>query len=476
MPQLLSEYFGVSPAALDELGVFDTFIDLDSQLHVDPHLLGDSEIPEMHEAAEAVIKHFEAIVILLRTSEKPEGPLWDEAKKRLRLKELRGVSLGYSKQNADGSAVGTGLAAALAERAYRIIKAGEQDPRIFELVGLFTEDYGPDRISDVALRIAEVPFAKYTQRAAALGIPTAPAVIRGITFQLPVHEHKGKQRHLIFVPKDVLRELPVALSYSEIAEVAQYNAAVRSKVNELFASVAQGARPSKADLWDRVSNDPELVKALVRAYHEVHGKPYDFVVDPAAEYGRVLNARELAAQHPLVLTKPTTGWTPEDALSAVVKICNHFKRLVEYNGLWDAFWIRNGALRSLSERAMQRIFFGIALTYCRDGNPDLDISPETNAGPGPVDFKFSHGAGAKVTVEMKKSNHGRLLHGYEKQLKRYNSAENTSASVFLIVRVGDDQTKIDAVLKAREDALNRNEQAPEVVIVDARPQQSASKG
>lgn len=124
---------------------------------------------------------------------------------------------------------------------------------------------------------------------------------------------------------------------------------------------------------------------------------------------------------------------------------------------------------------MQKIFFGIALTYLKDGKPDLDVSPETNAGPGPVDFKFSHGSKSKVTVEMKKSTHNRLLHGYETQLGQYNQAERTTESIFLIIRVTDDHNKIESVLRAREAALKRGEEAPEVVIVDARPQASASK-
>jgi hypothetical protein len=476
MPRLLSEYFSVTPAALDALGVFDAFIDLDSQLHVDPHLLVESAVPEMQEAQDAITKYFEDTVALLDLSESLTDPLWEEARKRLELSELKGVSLGFSKGGSDGSAVGPGLAGALAERAFRIVKAGEKNPRIFELVGLFTDDFGPDRISDVVLRIAELPFARYTARvAASLRLPTMRFSIGGEALDLPVYQRRGKQRPLYFVPKDVLRELPVALDRSEIASVAAYNRSVRQSLNELFAAVGRD-HPSKGAMWARVVQNPELMKALVQAYAVAGGSPYDFTLDPAAEYGRFLAARALAEKHPLDLAMPDLGWTPDLALQAVVAICEHFKRLVEANGLWDSFWIRRSKpAKALSERAMQRIFYGIALTYCREGKPDLDISPETNAGPGPVDFKFSHGGDVKVTVEMKKSNHGRLQHGYDTQLALYNRAERTATSIFLIMRIGDDATKIDGVLESRRSALRQGEIAPEVVIIDARPQESASK-
>ena len=478
MPRTLSEFFSVTPSDLDALGVFDAFIDLDSQLHVDPHLLSDSAVVEMQEAQEALTRYFDDTIALLELAEDYEDALWEQARKRLELSELKGVSLGFSKDDGDGSAVGPGLARALAERAFRIVKAGEKNTRIFELVGLFTDDFGPDRISDVVLRISQQSFAKYTARAAAsLGIATVKVSVGRGKFDLPVHYRKGKERPLIFVPKDVLRELPVALDRSEISSVAAYNQSVRDSLNELFASIGrEHSAPTKGDLWARVVQNPELMKALVQAYATAGGAPYDFTLDPAAEYGRFIAARTLAAKHPLNLVVPTSGWTADLALQAVIAICEHFKRLVEANGLWDSFWIRKSKpARSLTERAMQRIFYGIALTYCREGKPDLDISPETNAGPGPVDFKFSHGARVKVTVEMKKSNHGRLLHGYETQLALYNEAEQTATSVFLIVRIGDDAAKIESVLDARRKAIAQGRRAPAVVIIDARPQESASK-
>jgi len=476
MPIPISRLFNIPPEALDAAGVFDAFVDLDSQLHVDPHLLVESSAPEMHDARAALTRFFEELIVLLESCTTQEGALWGAVVRRLRLKELRGVSLGYSRGEGDGAAIGPGLAERLADRAYQIVRAGVKNPLIFELVGLFTEAFGPDRISDIVLRVAQVQFAKYSERIAlSLGIPTSQVTVDGQSVQLPFHTLSGRQSAIYLVPKDVLRELPVALSPEDITAVVAYNEAMRDKLNELFASVGVASRaPSKSELWDRIENDPDLLKVLLEAYVSAGGSPYDFALDPGAEARRFLAARALASQHPLKLSVPSSGWTPDSALVTVQTICEHFKNLVENNGLWDSFWISKKPAKTLTERAIQRIFFGIALTYCRDNSPDLDISPETNAGPGPVDFKFSHGS-IKVTLEMKKSSHGRLLHGYKTQLERYNAAENTNASIFLIVRVGDHVTAINNVLTERDSAMKAGQDAPVVIVVDARPQQSASK-
>jgi hypothetical protein len=472
----LSTFFNVAKEDLDAEGVFDAFIDLDSQLHVDPHLLDKSSASEMVEAAATLSTYFSDTIALIQTCSEKKGTLWNAVVTRLTFPELGGVSLGYSAADADGSAVGPVLAAILASRAFDIVKAGETNPRIFELVGLFTDDFGPDRISDVVLRICEKDFAKYTARVAAtLNLPVSSANVGGIAYSLPMRDAKPKAKPLFLVPKDVLRDLPVALDRSEIAAVAAYNNAIRQRINDLFASVGKDRAP-KETLWHRIKGEPKLMQALVEAYLAAGGSPYDFSLDPAAEGRRYIEAQQMAVQFPLKLEQPKGGWTPESALKAVLEISNHFKKLVEANGLWDSFWVRKKKpVKTLTEHAMQRIFLAITLTYCRGGSPDLDISPETNAGPGPVDFKFSHGAGVKVTLEMKKSNHERLVHGYETQLPLYNAAESTATSVFLVIRLSDDTDKIDRVKQLRTAALKRGEIAPEIVIVDARPQQSASK-
>ena len=64
-----------------------------------------------------------------------------------------------------------------------------------------------------------------------------------------------------------------------------------------------------------------------------------------------------------------------------------FKRLrhlVEDCGLCRIFWTDDGQRRD--ERFAQLPSFGIADSYCKAN--DIDLSPEVNAGRGPVDFKL----------------------------------------------------------------------------------------
>jgi hypothetical protein len=71
----------------------------------------------------------------------------------------------------------------------------------------------------------------------------------------------------------------------------------------------------------------------------------------------------------------------------------------ENNGLWKDFHNNDGTHKK--EAFAQRLFFAIAHSYCEAN--DLDISPESNSGSGPVDFKIGKGFSDKINIEMKLS-------------------------------------------------------------------------
>jgi hypothetical protein len=98
-----------------------------------------------------------------------------------------------------------------------------------------------------------------------------------------------------------------------------------------------------------------------------------------------------------------------------------------------------------------------------------------NAGNGPVDFKLSKGYVARILVEIKKSSNSDLLNGFEKQLPEYEKSEATFESIYLIVRVTESDSSINNVIALRAKKLAEGRKAPEIVVVDARKKESASK-
>lgn len=157
-----------------------------------------------------------------------------------------------------------------------------------------------------------------------------------------------------------------------------------------------------------------------------------------------------------------------DNLQVVETIIDNFKRQIEDNGMFKLLYeSRDKKLRH--ENSAQQLFFSVSQIFCLAN--DLDVSPETNSGIGSVDFKFSKGASSKINVEIKYSNHRGLKHGLETQLQKYDKAEQTSTSFYVVIQVDDKAKIIDDILEL-DKKLNPNNQ--KVRIIDGRFQKSAS--
>ena len=104
----------------------------------------------------------------------------------------------------------------------------------------------------------------------------------------------------------------------------------------------------------------------------------------------------------------------------------------------------------------------------------MNLSREPNAGSGALDFKITKGYKAVVTVEIKYSSNTNLIKGYTKQLPTYNKAESADTSIYLVLRTTKTDNSIRQLNKVNKSATDKGERVPEVIIIDARPQKSAS--
>lgn len=107
-----------------------------------------------------------------------------------------------------------------------------QYPEIFQLVSLFEENIGPDRLSDMVATIIYPDIVMYTKRIQdELGIckEKCPEYI----FRedgLVVNPYKGCE--ILLLPKDILHELPIAQCWDDIDRVVSENENIRREINE----------------------------------------------------------------------------------------------------------------------------------------------------------------------------------------------------------------------------------------------------
>ena len=469
-PILFSKAFGLDPRLLAQAGLIDPFLDTDIPLFIDPVLLEKSSNERMHTQAIARFRsHFTNLVRLLSVSRDEGDAAWRGARRLLDLSEPPENGLGYGGSGRSGSSRPDHIRETILRTSKEIIDLGASDPEMIALMGFFEEDVGPDTISDLTTRVILEDLAAITDEFCVAHDVELSRFGELEQFRLPGYANRrGQLVPLVLVPRDIVRDLPLANDWSDIERVAMENARIRDRVNRLLGGIA---KPTVADRKNALrtaalgsADDFNLFLNVVKE----HVTSYDPNEDALGYY----KLKEILRDGLPDLRQEfryDLGRGPDEIMAVVRATIATFKRHVEVGNLWEELWVNGKPKR---ERASQLIYYAIADAYCEAN--DIDISPEANMGGGPIDFKFSRGYRARVLVEIKRSS-GTVVHGYEKQLEFYRAASQTDHAIFVVIDYGDGAEKLNAIRRIREGRIGKGERASEIIVVDATPKASSSK-
>lgn len=463
MKKKYTKYFGISFDDLAERKVFNGYIDRDSRYYIVPYKLENLEIPEFKDSYEKFKDYFRQMVKLLNKAKEPskQDTFYKNVVKKFIFHEIGHIGLGYSKSGKAGSGIGEKIALELAKTAFDMVKAGIEDPEFFQIMELLEKGIGQDRISDMTLSILQDDFCNYTQRVALdLKLKTK----KYGNFLLPF----GKdEQPIIFCPTPILSKLRINIDASDIESICSDNERLRSKVNKILQGAFDEGRKdiSKSEVKNVIFDEPRLIYGVYAKYKEKYST-YDFIKDPDGDIIWERIAYQTVGDYPLRLSKNLS------VEEVVDKICNQYKNVIENKGLWKEFHNDDGTCKK--ESFAQNLFYAMALSYCEAN--DLDISPESNAGNGPVDFKISKGATQKILVEMKLSSNSKLVSSYIPQNDAYKKAENALANKYVVVQVDEKhEARIQKLYDKRNERITEWREAPEIIVIDATKKESASK-
>lgn len=464
-PLLFSKHFGVDEKELVNAGLIDLFLNVDTQLFIDPVLLEKSSNQKISgDAYKNFCSHFSNYVRLLAISKVEGDAAWKGARKLLDLREPAQTGLGYGGSSRSGSSRPEVVREIMMRTAKEIVDLGSNDPEMVSLMGFFEENVGPDTISDFTTRVIIESLAEITnQFCISHGIPTSKSDLSS-GCALPTFEGAS----VILVPKDIVRDLPIANDWSDIEEAALENQEIRDRVNQYLGKIAQ---PTVADRKSALrcaalSSSAEFEYFLGSV--KEHSDNYDPNEDALAYYKfrEILRGNIAGYKQEIV---PDIHKGPHELKALVHATIDQFKHHVEKGNLWEELWIDE---KPKKERAAQLIYFAIADCFCKANN--VDVSPEANMGGGPIDFKFSDGYNARVLVEMKRSS-GTVKHGYEKQLEIYKDASRTNFGIFVVMDFGSLGKKLKAIQAIRKRRVDAGQPASEIIVIDVRKKVSASK-
>lgn len=469
-PVLFSNYFGIDPKALDKANLIDPFLNVDLQLFVDPVLLERCSRDEISKkGVDDFRAHFENIIRLLAISEKEGDVAWRGAENLLNLQEPPENGLGYGGSSRSGSSRSEEIKQSILRTTSEIIKLGSKDPDMISLMGFFEEGVGPDTISDFTTRVIFSNLAEITKNFCdQVGVETQKWGEDGV-IELPLYiDENDKAGPFVLVPRDIVRDLPIANDWSDVQAAAMLNEQIRTRVSRMLAGIATPTITEyKEALRGAALSSPEAFQHFLASVM-ANAKAYD-VDEDILGYFRL---RDLMLQDKTRFEEQsnvdlTKG--PEAIRDVVLEAIEMFKKHIEVGDLWKELW--SGDKPKL-ERASQIIFQLAADAFCKANN--IDMSPEANMGGGPVDFKFSSGYEANVLVELKRDT-GKVKHGYEVQLEHYKTANNSFFGIFVVIDYGKLGGKLEAIQKIRNKRIAAGQRASDIVVIDAAKKVSASK-
>jgi hypothetical protein len=469
-PVLFSTYFGLDPVVVEAAGLIDPFINVDVPLFIDPILLEKSSNQRISQhGIEIFRKHFENFVRLLGISRLENDAAWRGARRLLDLREPPENGLGYGGSGRSGNSRPEDIREAIMRTSKEIIELGADDPEMVSLMGFFEEDVGPDTISDFTTRVIIDVLAAITEEFCITnGVRVFDSDVCSAHKLPKIKSDRGREVPLVLVPRDIVRELPLANDWSDIEKAAMQNAQIRERVNRFLGGLAQPTVAERKSALRKVATESADNFNLFLAVVKENVASYDPNLDALGYYR--LKAIVANGFEGLKQAQPyNLAIGPAEIMRLVKDTIHLFQRHVEKGNLWEELRIQG---KPKKERASQLIYYAIADAFCKAN--DVDISPEANMGGGPIDFKFSRGYRARVLVEMKRSC-GTVVHGYEKQLEFYKEASQTDFAVFVVIDYGDLGEKLHKIREIQKSRIDRGERASEIIVIDATPKASASK-
>ena len=446
---------------LEESKVFDSLMDEDSNFFINIKRLKETEVPEFKDSYDNINAYFRDIGILLKASKNPQDKLYKTAVKKFDFSEVRGINLGFSK-GTRGAGFGPKLSNKIVKDASEIIKSGSEQPEIFHLTSLFEENVGPDRLSDMIATLIYDDIVKYTKRVYKdLGINKENYPEYSFKYGLIINPYKDCE--LLLLPIDILHELPIAKSWEDIDRVVSENETIKREMSELVGKEWRKLSSSqkKRYIKDFIFMKPHLLSKVIADYRSTDIKAYDIYQNIDYKIERLINN--------ITKVEKELNLSEKNSYESALEIISTFKNWIENQKgytILECIDTRN------QEKIIQRTLHGTASYYCKINN--LDISPESNTGRGPVDFKISRGDD-KTVVEIKLTSNQETVHGFEIQIEEYAKSEGAENKIFLLIDNGRSSNRIKKVEESYENRKKTGENPATVIVIDAKPKESASK-
>lgn len=466
---------------------FDPVLVEDTPLYVDPFLVFEDQDEPFVGAHASVTAFFAtAAALVTRSGGSRSSPYWTKALRLMTFPEPKEFALGLSMGSPNGSGTGTELASQMTEALDVMRSAVQRGVDYVDVFALFVPGLGVDRISDMLCNILKSRFIDYTQQVCAqAGVVTKPVQVRKASWSATTARWSDARVMLprspvtggavLLTPERFLQDIPQQVTPDGFWGWAQAHVAedLRAELNLDFGESL--TRTQRADAGRRLARkDPTSAFAYVDDVAEQPHLPYDVARDPDLLVGWYERGQEAAR----ALRAAGGGIVqPEEAgfCEWVATLVERFRHAVEDMDAWRLLW-NDDLTRPRQEKIVQALAGALWVDSCRAA--DVDITKESNAGRGPVDFKFSAGWQRRALLEVKLMSSRKLVRGAEAQLPQYLRSEQVRCGYYVCIGFTEADFARERQQLVRQSCKALSEQAGYLItprFIDARPKESASR-
>ena len=338
-----TQHFGLDTEI--EYEWFDTLLNLDTKLFIDPFLIYDNEVDEFIGSHADVVGFFQKqFELVAKSGGDQSSTAWQKALDNLLFPEVEELCLGYTSYGTDGSGSGKEVATRIRSAIWKAITDGVNSLEHFEEVQLFEEKIAEDRISDAIAKILLTRLARYTERQCqAYDIETKRTQfprarfdlaknrwVSGI-FNLPHNPYNGKA--ILLCPKHYLRIGPTINpdSFWDYIRTEEPDIARREFGSDIVSHL------NKKPIIDIARKYPGARERYIAFQEDEGAEPYDFTSDPKGLIDWYLLTLDWVRK-----TKPTLVFNDQETFRTFIHdLIKLFGNYIENQGGWHLLWNDN---------------------------------------------------------------------------------------------------------------------------------------
>ena len=475
MKKRYSEYVNYNYTGEEEW--FNPQIEWDTPLFIDPMLLKQTKIREFKGCYDKIVNFFSKAIVKMNSTIP-----FDLKKQMVSFDEVKEANLGFSYDSNKGKGLTGKIALSVLQNIDKFVDSGLFGIEDFANISLLDKNVNCDRITDMIMNIIKDNFIAYSARIAKQnGFPIKKIRIKG-EFLFEEMRWKNEMAELPFVINEKGKQIPVILVPKELLGIDVYcnsdNFASWLYSNELEYVKRVFNYNLKKDITDNKDKILEdiiknrrtnILSRFIKSSRNV--EPYDLNNDAKFVYKIYDLANDLYEKSKDYFQKTTINTSSLSVQQVAEILINDLKVAITDKKGYIIIKNRNNTF--LSEQRISKLVHLLFEATIKDAGFNVDISPETNSGFGPVDFKISRGDD-KVLIENKVSTNPKLkvCIDEDKQIHAYMKSEECKKA-YLLVFI-DKEKDIEKINQLSRKASKYNNYSIKVECIDCMDRLSAS--